>query len=194
MTFTGLTPHSYRVIYADPPWRWSGGPNKNPSRHYPTMPLKEIAKLPVGDLAHPEGCRLLMWVTVPILFLPFSPKEIMTGWGFKYSTARCWAKLYPKEDGLFITNRSISRGPGYEATGDFELLIIAKSGRPQPIKGGKPRGLFFGQRRQHSRKPDFIRDQICELFEGPRCELFARSGHPGFDSFGNETTKFGAAA
>ena len=49
-------------------------------------------------------------------------------------------------------------------------------------------------RREHSRKPDFLRDQICDLFEGPRIELFGRSEHPGFDVFGNEVDKFQEAA
>jgi N6-adenosine-specific RNA methylase IME4 len=184
----------YRVIYADPPWKFSAGPNKNPSRHYPTMPLKAIAALPVKEMAHPEGCRLLMWVTPPILLLPFGPREVMTAWGFRYSTIRTWAKLYPKEDGAFIYPGSISRGSGYEVSGDAEFLVIGKRGRPQRIQGAKPRGLFYGRRREHSRKPDFIRDEICALFEGPRIELFARSRHPGFDAWGDEVDKFQVAA
>jgi N6-adenosine-specific RNA methylase IME4 len=189
-----LPSQHYRVIYADPPWKFSAGKNKNPSRHYRTMPLKEIAELDVGRLAHPDGCRLLMWVTPPILLLPFGPREVLTAWGFKYSTVRTWFKLYSREDGLFIYNNSLSRGPGYEATGDAEFLVVAKRGRPERIAGGKPRGAIFGQRREHSRKPDFVRDEICSLFQGPRVELFTRTIHPGFDAFGNEITRFEAAA
>ncbi|WP_341893762.1 MT-A70 family methyltransferase [Ferrovibrio terrae] len=184
----------YRVVYADPPWKFSAGKNKNPSRHYPTMPLRDIAALPVAGLAHPEGCRLLMWVTPPILLLPFGPREVLTAWGFKYSTVRTWFKLYNRENGLFIYNNSMSRGPGYEATGDAEFLVVAKRGRPERIAGGKPRGAIFGQRREHSRKPDFVRDEICTLFQGPRVELFTRTQHDGFDNFGNEIGKFEAAA
>jgi hypothetical protein len=55
-----LPKQHYRLIYSDPAWRFSAGPNKNPSRHYPTMKLKDIAALPVKELAHPDGCRLLM--------------------------------------------------------------------------------------------------------------------------------------
>jgi N6-adenosine-specific RNA methylase IME4 len=118
----------------------------------------------------------------------------MTAWGFRYSTSRIWVKLNPKEDGVFIYPNSTARGPGYETTGDAEILIIGKSGRPDPIKGAKPRGVFYGPRREHSRKPDFIRDEICELFRGPRLEMFARTQHPGFDVWGNQTDRFGAAA
>ncbi len=181
----------YRVIYADPPWKFSAGKNKNPSRHYRTMPLPDIAALPVGRLAHPEGCRLLMWVTPPIMFLKFGPREVAASWGFtRYSTLRTWAKLYAKRGGLFIYNDSISRGPGFESTGDAEFLAIFKRGKPERIKGGVPRGLFFGSRREHSRKPDFIRDQIRDLFQGPRIELFTRVDSEGWDNWGDQVDRF----
>ena len=184
----------YRVIYADPPTKFSAGPNQNPSRHYPTMRLKDIADMPIGDLAHPEGCRLLLWTTPPLLLHKNGPILFLKAWGFKYSTVRTWGKFYPRESGMFVYHDSISRGSGYESSGDAEFLIIAKRGRPQRIDGGKPRGLFMSARREHSRKPDFLRDQICDLFEGPRIELFGRSEHPGFDVFGNEVDKFQEAA
>jgi N6-adenosine-specific RNA methylase IME4 len=194
VTAIDLPRRHYRVILADPPWKFSAGKSKNPSRHYPTMPLREIAKLPVGELAHPQGCRLFLWITAPIMLLPFGPREILTAWGFKYSTARFWVKLNRREEGAFIYPNSVARGPGFEVTGDAEILVIAKKGRPQPIAGAKPRGVFFGAKREHSRKPDQVRDEICALFEGPRCELFARPRHAGFDCWGNEVGKFGVAA
>ncbi len=189
--FEGLEPQKYKIILADPAWRFSSGPNKNPERHYRTMPIREIAKLPVRDLAHPDGCRLLLWATPPILLLPFGPREVMAAWGFRYSTVRVWGKLWPREDEMFIYPDSWSRGPGYETTGDAEFLIIGKRGRPQSLRTvAKPRGLFFARRREHSRKPDLIRDEIAQLFDGPRCELFSRSSHPGFDAWGHELGKF----
>ncbi len=190
-TFEGLEPAGYRVIYADPPWRFSAGPSRNPSKHYPTMHPRDIAAMPVRDLAHPEGCRLLMWATMPILPAAL---DVMRAWGFRYSTARVWAKLWPSEDEMFVYPDSLARGTGYEVIGNCELLIIAKRGRPGAIVGRKPASLFFARRREHSRKPDITRDEIVRLFEGPRCELFARSGHPGFDAWGNQTTKFTTAA
>jgi len=189
--FAPLEPHAYRVIIADPPWRFSSGPSRNPRKHYPTMPIDEIAGLPVRDLAHPDGCRLFLWITMPLLHRIM---DVLKPWGFRYSTARVWAKLWPSEDEMFIYPDSMARGTGYEVVGNCELLVIAKRGRVQPIEGKKPGSLFFARRREHSRKPDIIRDQIANMFDGPRCELFARSGHPGFETFGNETTKFVEAA
>ena len=45
----------YNIIYADPPWHFQNYNNAkaqtNPQKHYPTMSMKEIAELPVGDIA-----------------------------------------------------------------------------------------------------------------------------------------------
>lgn len=189
--FAPLSAGKYRVIVADPPWRFSCGGARNPNSHYPTLSVEDICALPVHQLAHPEGCRLFLWITMPLLNrLP----EVLKGWRFRYSTARVWAKLWPSEDEMFLYPDSLARGTGYEVVGNCELLVIAKRGRVQPISGKKPGSLFFARRREHSRKPDMVRDEIARMFDGPRCELFSRSGHSGFEAFGNETTKFAEAA
>jgi N6-adenosine-specific RNA methylase IME4 len=61
--FEGLDRHAYRVILADPAYKFSSGPNRNPNNHYRTLTIKQIATLPVGELAHPDGCRLFLWIT-----------------------------------------------------------------------------------------------------------------------------------
>lgn len=189
--FGDLHEAHYRLILADPPWKFSAGKSRNPSNHYQTMTLRDIAALPVGRLAHPEGCRLLMWVTAPIMLLPFGPREILTAWGFRYSTMRTWAKLWPREDGMFVYPGSLAKGTGFEVSGDAEYLVIAKRGRPARVPPGKqPRAIMFGQRREHSRKPDWIRDEAIRMFAGPRAELFARHTVDGFDAWGNQTRKF----
>jgi N6-adenosine-specific RNA methylase IME4 len=189
--FDPLQQGRYRVIYADPPWKFSSGPSRNPRNHYPTMSLKDIAALPVNQLAHPDGCRLFMWTTMPLLH---KVPEILKAWGFRYSTARVWGKLWSSEDEMFIYADSLARGTGYEVVNNCELLIIAKRGKPEQLVANKPASLFFARRREHSRKPEKTRDEIANLFEGPRCELFARSSAPGWEAWGNETTKFDEVA
>jgi N6-adenosine-specific RNA methylase IME4 len=190
--FAGLRRHGYRVVLADPAYRFSSGPNRNPKNHYATMPIAQIAALPVSELAHPDGCRLFLWITFPQLFrFP----TLLKAWGFRYCTGRPWAKLKPNEDGLIIYPDSFAKGTGYEVTNSAELQIIAKRGRPQRLpsvkgQGAKLSGLIIAARREHSRKPDCVRDEIARLFEGPRCELFARSHHPAFEAWGDEINKY----
>jgi len=47
--------------------------------------------------------------------------------------------------------------------------------------------FIFEPKREHSRKPDVIRDIIIEMIgEVPRLELFARQNRMGWDAWGNE--------
>ena len=186
--FGDLKPYSYRVIVADPPYKFSSGPSRNPINHYSTMTLAEIAALPIGELAHPDGCRLFLWITMPQLH---RVPELLRAWGFRYCTARPWLKVWPNEGGLFLMPESFATGAGYEIRNTSELQVIAKRGRPQRLGGEKLSGHIIAPRREHSRKPDCVRDEIVRLFDGPRCELFARSRHPRFDSWGNQIDLFG---
>jgi N6-adenosine-specific RNA methylase IME4 len=185
--FGGLQRHAYRVVLADPPWKFSAGASRNPNNHYRTMTIAQIAALPVAELAHPDGCRLVLWV-------PFRSVHqalpVITAWEFKYCTARPWLKLWPREDGLILYPNSFAKGTGYEIANSSELQIIAKRGAPQRLSGTLLHGHIIAARREHSRKPDCVRDELATLFDGPRCELFARSRHPGFESWGDETDRF----
>jgi N6-adenosine-specific RNA methylase IME4 len=155
------------------------------------MSFAEIVALPVGELAHPDGCRLLWWITMPWLHrMP----QILDAWDFRYCTARPWLKLWPKEDGLILYPDSFAVGCGYEVRNTSELQVIAKRGRPQRLNGTKLRGHIIAPRREHSRKPDCVRDELAELFDGPRCELFARSHHSGFESWGDQVGLFDGGA
>jgi hypothetical protein len=111
--FGELRPHAYRVILADPPLKFSSGPNRNPNNHYPTMTIAQLATLPVSELAHPDGCRLILWFTFPHLH---RATELMKAWGFRYSTGRPWVKLKPSTDEPTLSRDSLSRGTGYEVT------------------------------------------------------------------------------
>lgn len=185
--FQGLRRATYRVVVCDPAWKFAAGPSRNPSNHYQCMNVREIAALPVRELAHPDGARLLLWVPFRSMHQAVA---VVEAWGFRYCTARPWLKLWPKEDGLIIYPDSFAAGTGYEVKNSSELQIIAKIGKPKRLVGKLLRGHIIAPRREHSRKPDCVRDEIVSLFEGPRCELFARSSHPGFDGWGNQLGLF----
>jgi N6-adenosine-specific RNA methylase IME4 len=176
----------YRVIYADPPWKFSAGGTRNPAKHYPTLAISKIKNLPIEDLAHSRGCRLFLWTTIPHLYIAL---QTMSLWGFRYSSARVWCKLKAGADPTIIRMKDIAIGTGLEIRNDAEILLLGKRGKPPP-PAHKSRNMIFASRREHSRKPDCVRDEIAKYYAGPRIELFARSRAPGWDAWGNELDKF----
>jgi len=67
------------------------------------------------------------------------------------------------------------------------MCLLATKGKPKRISKNVEQ-LVVEQRREHSRKPDCVRDRIVELCgDLPRIELFARPPLPkGWDCWGNE--------
>lgn len=111
----------YSVIYADPPWSYSGGGAKrNVTRHYHTMKAKDIYDLPVQDIAA-DDCLLFMWATFPNLEVAL---ETIRRWGFQYKTAAfVWVKRNRKSPGWFW-------GLGNWTRANPEVCLLATKGKP----------------------------------------------------------------
>ena len=178
----------YNIIYSDPAWKYWIGGNKNQSKHYNCMTIDEIADLPVKDIAD-ENCILFMWVTFPILHLSF---EVIKKWGFDYSTCGfVWVKTNKRTDinqaSFFPTDSFDSFwGLGYWTRSNVELCLIAKKGSIKR-QTRSVHQLIYEPIREHSRKPDCVRNKIVELCgDLPRIELFARQRTEGWDCWGNE--------
>lgn len=59
-------------------------------------------------------------------------------------------------------------------------------GKPKKISSSVLQ-LIFARRREHSRKPDEVRERIVQLFgDVSRIELFARQKVEGWTSWGNQ--------
>lgn len=190
--FDHLTPMKYGAILADPPWayamRSAKGRAKSPEAHYATMPLADIMALPVSQLAGPD-CYLFLWSTWPHLTQAL---RVMDAWGFTYVTGGSWTKR--------TINWKLCFGTGYVQHSSTEPYLIGKIGRPQ-ITSKSERNLIIAPedvadgiealRREHSRKPDQMREMIDRLL--PRqhfCELFAREPWAGHEVWGNQTETF----
>lgn len=63
-------------------------------------------------------------------------------------------------------------------------------GNPR-LKSKSVRNLIVAPRREHSRKPEQIYDDIEALWDGPFVDIFGRKQRPGWDVWGNEVEKFG---
>lgn len=181
--FAGLPCRAFQVIYADPPWRFEtysdNGKDRSADRHYDTMSVGEIKRLPVRELAA-EDCFLFMWTTSPHEALGVA---VMRKWGFRYSgTAFTWAKQLRIGDGWHM-------GMGYSTRQNTERVLLGRKGNPARMARDVPE-LLVHPVMAHSRKPEEVRGRI-ERFAGmvPRIELFARQRASGWVSWGNEVGK-----
>lgn len=176
----------FTVVVIDPPWRYAMGTKGRP-QHYPRMSLSEIAALPVGDLLKPEGGRIVLWITAPLLN---RIDYLARAWKCRFCSALPWVKVWPSETGAFIYSGSLARGTGYEVQGNAEYAVILKRGKPQSIKGNPFPGVIIAPRREHSRKPPELHEMIEARLSGPFCEVFARAPREGWAVTGNEIQKF----
>lgn len=171
----------YNIIYADPAWSFSnkntgGNMKSGASNHYDTMSVKDMAKLPIEDLAG-DNCVLFMWW---VGSQPEEAIELAKAWGFKLKTMTGfnWVKttLLGK---LFF-------GMGFWTRAGSECCLIAVKGKPKRINAGI-RSVIMAPIDKHSKKPNIFRKEIIKLMgDIPRVELFAREQLEGFDVWGNE--------
>ncbi len=170
----------YQIIYADCPWKYNSRANHKTrfrggaEGHYSLMPMNEIKALPIADLAA-DNAVLFLWVTFPYLKEQLS---VFDAWGFVYKTLGfLWVKLNPVNGKPFF-------GVGFYSKSNAEMCLLGIKGRMKPITNAISQ-VIVAPRREHSQKPDEVREAIVRLFgDLPRIELFARRKVEGWDSIG----------
>lgn len=179
------TDKKYNIIYADPPWdspksgggiRACAGLDK---RYNGIMKPQEIYDLPIQKICE-NKCILFIWVTFPRLEIGM---ETIKQWGFEYyGLGFNWVKT--------TKNEKLHWGCGYYTRQNSEICLIGV--KPDMKERIKPlvkniMSVVHSEKREHSRKPDSIRDSIVKICgDIPRVELFARQQFDGWDCFGNE--------
>lgn len=168
---------AYDVVYADPPWSYGDkcGNRGGAVRHYETMTDKEIAALPVINLAAPDAV-LYLWVTPPKLDVGLM---VLRKWGFEFKTfGFVWVKSNPSGEGLAI-------GMGHHTRANAEPCLLGVRGKGIKRVDAGIRQTQIHPRGAHSAKPVAFRRDLEKLY-GPqrRVELFAREQVPGWDSWG----------
>jgi len=172
----------YKVIYADPPWSYRDKRDKHPRMcggalsHYKTMEIDEIKQLPIFTIAD-EDCMLFLWTTFPNLR---EALDVIKAWGFLYKTLGfSWIKTNKNKGSPFF-------GIGYYTKSNCEVCLLAVKGKPNVVSNSIS-SVVIEPRREHSKKPDSVRDKIVQLCgDVPRIELFARERTDGWDAWGNE--------
>jgi len=183
--FGSMPMMQYGMIMADPAWKfdnWSKkGELKNASAKYDCMPLEDIKALPVNQLAG-RDCVLFLWATNPMLREAF---EVMDAWGFRFVTAGTWVKTTATGKPFF--------GTGYWLRSSNEPFLIGVVGNPPTPSPANVRSVITAPAREHSRKPDeayAVAERLTPPTAMRRADLFSRQSRPGWDSWGNEATKF----
>jgi len=185
LAWKGLSP-PYGTIVADPPWRYRTSKQEEGVVHsrtlvsdlYDTLSMRELAALPVADLAAPDA-HLYLWVTVPRLFGErdsedgFGPFHILRAWGFRYVTMLTWHKTG-------------APGMGSYYRIDTEHCLFGVRGHAPIPPSNRPRNFFEAPRGRHSEKPATLLELAERVSPGPRLELFARRRRPGWDAWGNQ--------
>lgn len=182
-------PRRFRVIYADPPWRYNKYGSKGHGKaedHYPTMTIEELCDLKIDlgwgprhirDLADKRGCALVCWIPAPKIE---GGLQVMRAWGFPVLTkAFVWFKTNSDEDDAAFF------GTGHYTRQSDEDCWLGKIGRITP-KRRDVRREVRSPIRGHSRKPREIYDRIEALWNGPYLELFGRGRRPGWCVYGND--------
>lgn len=157
----------FRVLYADPPWRYAQVIDKyGPAeRHYATMETPDIMAVPVQERAAPDSV-LFLWSTVP---KHEEALDVMAAWGFAFRAMFVWDKVLHN----YGHYNSVRHG----------MLLLGRRGQPPPVKRLLD-SVVVEERTAHSRKPERFREIIDEMYpplEGrlvDRIELFARGAVP----------------
>jgi len=167
-----LPTDKFRVIYADPPWRYSNVmPEyfREQADHYPTMTVEDICNLPIKDNAQ-DNAVLFLWATSPILEDVF---KVINAWGFNYKSSFIWDK--------------VKHNMGHYNSVRHEFLLIATRGSCPPDNKKLFDSVQTIERQGHSRKPDMFREIIESLYlTGNKLHLFARENYKGWVNYGNE--------
>ena len=167
----------YQIIYADPPWdsnsQFGRDKKKGNEQHYPLMGIEDIKNLTVKTITD-ENCVLFLWVVDAQLQ---EAMEVIKAWGFKYKTVGfTWNKLTVTGKDHFGVGMWTRKNP--------EMCLLATKGKPKRLSACV-RQMQHHQKREHSRKPDEIRNSIVQLCgDLPRIELFARQKTEGWDVLG----------
>ncbi len=169
----------YRIIYADPPWKYIGlnqaDEYGHAERHYECLTDEQLCEYKAGgkrsvkDLAD-DNAVLFLWVTSPLLERCFS---VIKAWGFQYKASFVWDK--------------VKHNMGHYNSVRHEFLLICTKGSCKPDVSKLLDSVQSIERTEHSKKPERFYEIIESLYDhGRRLELFARKSRDGWDSDGNE--------
>lgn len=163
----------FQVVACDFPFDYRSSKNAtsnaDPKHHYPTMPIADIAALPIADILA-EDALLMLWS--PSMFLA-DVIGMLPAFGCRYHSTAVWSK------GRGVVGAGLLR-----QSSEFLVLAVRGSGLGKPLR--QLPSVFEERTKGHSSKPETPLQWIEEAFPHveARCELFARRPRPGWTVWG----------
>lgn len=198
----------YSLIYADPAWSYDNkGSRAAADKHYSTMTITDLKRLPVWELAADDSVLVMWWVPP----MPLEAIELAEAWGFKVKNMCLftWAKLNERAldnldrelaghhenvgaldslDFLELLNTQTRMGLGNYTRGNSESALVAVKGRGLERLTGNVKQMIYAPLGAHSAKPAEAIHRLERLYgDVPRIELFSRRAAPGWHRWGNES-------
>ncbi|UIS74664.1 DNA methyltransferase [Morganella phage Mecenats66] len=198
-----MTDEKYQIIAADPPWQYSNTVSRaSAESHYSTMTLEQMMKMKIADISAKDSV-LCMWYTSASTFDAY---RLCHAWGFKVRTPKLitWVKmnkLYKQHinsalasgrvknchDFMALMREQTRMGIGNYTRSNTEDMLIATRGKILPRLNKSLKQVLYAPIGEHSQKPAEAMEMITQVFgDLKRIELFSRSAHPGWDSWGNQ--------
>lgn len=177
----------YSIISADPPWEHD---NFGQAKHgaakanYEEMPLEDLCRMPVGDLAHPDGALLFLWCTGPQA-ADGAHLELARAWGFRLTTrAFAWVKTNRAcaACGHDVEEHDAGGSPDVgQRAGGFctrarcgcEALAVSADFGPGSYTGGNVEDVWLGVREGNGRRTwskDRARRDVRQVIFAPAAE------------------------
>lgn len=177
----------------DPNWNERGGGKikRGADKRYRLATLRQIYQtIQLCPLFRPaKDAHLYEWVTDN--FLP-QGIELMRLLGFKYVRTLPWFKTkddVANDDEVWIDDENeLQMGIGQYFRGSSELCLFGVRGKGFAVCTPRRdiRNVITGRRTEHSKKPESAYVKIEARSKGPFLEMYARSGRPGWISWGDQ--------
>lgn len=175
----------YPTVVIDPPWEWvdeahvlawGRGPLGRAGPDYATMPMEEIAALPIADVAADQA-HVYLWIATPWLYRGVA-RDLFETWGFRYGTVLTWDKQ--------------SFGIGQTFRVQTEHCVVGYRGSLPLLNHDTPTIFRAPRPGPHSAKPDVFYDLVQSCSPGPWLELFSRQVRgPGWVCWGEDGIRAG---
>lgn len=175
---------TYSTIVADPPWqeRGAGKCKRGADRHYPLLSTRDIPRVMMSapEWRPANDAHLYLWVTNNFLS---DGLFVMSALGFRYVTNLVWVKGTLRDESV-----DPQLGIGQYFRGQHELCFFGVRGDGYAVRTERRDigSALIATRGRHSAKPSSSYELIEQRSRGPYLEMFARSGRPGWDAWGNQ--------